>query len=83
MYKSLCLAVQVAHKMFGSLGQAEDGLQMDDFAACCAHVGVLHREQAQIFQTVAALIHCQNSFLILFPLVCHKTMENTKKIQQK
>ena len=26
MYKSLCLAVQIAHKVLGALGQAEDGL---------------------------------------------------------
>ena len=57
MYESVCFAVQVAHKVLGALGQAEDGLQMDDFAACRAHIGVLQRKQTQIFLTVGAVVH--------------------------
>ena len=66
MYESVCFAMQVAHKVFGTLGQAEDCLQMDDLTACSAHIGVLQRQQAEVFLAVGAVIHADCSSLHSF-----------------
>ena len=46
----LVLAVQVAHKMFGALGQAGQGFQVDDLAGSRGDGGVLFGQHAQIAQ---------------------------------
>ncbi len=56
MDKGFVFAVQVAHEMFGALGQLEQGLCTDDFAGRRSLRGVIPREQGQIFEVIADLI---------------------------
>ena len=54
--KGFVFAVQVAHEMFGALGQLEQGLCTDDLAGRRSLRGVIPREQGQIFEVIADLI---------------------------
>ena len=37
--KSLVLAVDVGHEMFGTLGQIQNGLQVDNLSTCAVGIG--------------------------------------------
>ena len=54
--KGFVFAVQVAHEMFGALGQLEQGLCTDDLAGRRSLRRVIPREQGQIFEVIADLI---------------------------
>ena len=54
--KGFVFAVQVAHEMFGALGQLEQSLCADDLAGRRSLRRVIPREQGQIFEVIADLI---------------------------
>ena len=54
--KSLVFTVQVAHKMFGALGQLEQSLGADDLAGGGCLRGVIPCQQGEIFQMIPDLL---------------------------
>ena len=50
VHERLVLAVDVAHKVLGALGQVENRLEVDDLREGRLLVGKLAREQAQVFE---------------------------------
>ena len=68
MYKRFMLAVQVAHKMLGALGQAQQCLNADDLAGRGGHGLVFLGKQAQIAQMLVGIWHGQDLPVLLFHL---------------
>ena len=56
MHEGLVLAMQVAHKMLGALGQVEDGREIDDLGERGLLGGELSRQQAQILEVLRIAI---------------------------
>ena len=56
VHKGLVLAVQVAHKVLGALGQLEQRLCADDLAGSCRLRRVISGQQGQVLQIIANLI---------------------------
>ena len=56
MDKGLVFTVQVAHKMFGALGQLEQGLGADDLTGGGRLRGVIPCQQGEIFQMIPDLL---------------------------
>ena len=54
--KGLVFTVQVAHKMFGALGQLEQGLGADDLTGSGCLRGVIPCQQGEIFQMIPDLL---------------------------
>ena len=52
VHKGFVLAMHIAHKMLGALGQVEDGRQIDDLGKCRLFGGELSRQQSQILEVL-------------------------------
>ena len=63
MYKRLMLTVQVAHKMLGAFGQAQQGLDADGLTGGSRYGLIFLRKQAQIAQMFIGILHGQSSSL--------------------
>ena len=60
VHKGFVLAVHIAHKMLGALGQVEDGREVDDLGECGLLGGKLSRQQAQILEVLRIAIECDH-----------------------
>lgn len=68
MYKRFVLTVQVAHKMLGALGQAQQGLDADNLTGRRRDRLVFLRKQTQIAQMFVRVLHGQDLPVLLFHL---------------
>ena len=60
VHKGFVLAMHIAHKMLGALGQVEDGREVDDLGECGLLGGELFRQQAQILEVLRIAIECDH-----------------------
>ena len=60
VHKGFVLAMHVAHKMLGALGQVEDGREVDNFGKRGLFGGELSRQQAQILEVLRVAIECDH-----------------------
>ena len=60
VHKGFVLAMHVAHKMLGALGQVEDGREIDDLGKRGLLGGELSRQQAQILEVLRIAIECDH-----------------------
>lgn len=60
--KGLVLPMDIAHKMLGSLGQRQNGLQIDEFGANFLHRAKFLGQKPQIPVTVIKMFHCSRKY---------------------
>ena len=60
VHKGFVLAMHVAHKMLGALGQVENGREVDDLGKRGLLGGKLSRQQTQILEVLRVAIECDH-----------------------